>query len=488
MTIKKSIIFFVIITVSFLNFQFNFFHVVSNERFDYFQVESEQFVTDGYLNSILNNYELTLGQFKRPSIDMFNEGHKYKPREWYKNKFVEGDFWEYKSHFGLQKYIFFFLDGNLFLLHCLSSLFMSLFVLLIFCFIKRQYSSTFAIIFTVVLILSPWIVPLARNGYFLLSITFLPFLTVLFFVEKIIQSRAKLALMLFFIGLFIFLKSLIGYDYLSNIVLSALIPLIYYYSKNKITLKKTLLISLGVFIVSIAGFSSAVGLHYFSLEKIEENPGKWIYYTAAKRLSSNDSDQVAYETCYELLKDENGNFDLNSKESISCLEEIKTSLSASRFSVIKKYLSSRYLIPFVGSFHLNITKMQKGDLKNIFNSPSTKTDKIKGLVNYMWTNWNNFSFLELFSVFCNYVLSFILFIILLILYIKEIFVSNNKRKLYLISILLPPLSWMILAKGHAYVTVYQCSYFIMYIPTIPFMIAEVLKPSSKTKIKNQIKN
>ena len=54
LNLKSIIIFFVIIIVSFLNFQFNLFNVISNERFEYFQVESEQFVTDGYLNHEIN--------------------------------------------------------------------------------------------------------------------------------------------------------------------------------------------------------------------------------------------------------------------------------------------------------------------------------------------------------------------------------------------------------------------------------------------------
>ena len=83
-----------IFIISFLNFQFNFFKVVSNERFNNFQVESAQNVLDGYLNYKLNDNNLRLGQFQRPSIDMFNNGDQYKPREWYNDGFIEGDFWE----------------------------------------------------------------------------------------------------------------------------------------------------------------------------------------------------------------------------------------------------------------------------------------------------------------------------------------------------------------------------------------------------------
>ena len=64
--------------LSFLNFQFNLFNVVSEFRFNYFQVESEQFVLDGFLNHSINDEPLQLGQFSRPSIDMFNDGEKYK--------------------------------------------------------------------------------------------------------------------------------------------------------------------------------------------------------------------------------------------------------------------------------------------------------------------------------------------------------------------------------------------------------------------------
>ena len=111
-----------IVIFSFFNFNYNLFYVVSDERFDYFQVESEQFVLDGYLNYKLNQADLKLGQFTRPSIDMFNEGEKYKPRQWYFNNFIEGEFWEYKSHFGLQLLIFDFFNGDLRLVQTLASL------------------------------------------------------------------------------------------------------------------------------------------------------------------------------------------------------------------------------------------------------------------------------------------------------------------------------------------------------------------------------
>ena len=226
------------IVLGFLNFQFNFFKVVSSGRFNYFQVESEQFVLDGYLNHKLNNDDLKLGQFSRPSIDMFNEGEKYKPREWYENQFIEGRFWEYKSHFGLQKYIFSFFSGDLLLVQSISSFILTFVLLLLYRCLSKLYSFKFSAIVVIALFFSPWIVPIARNTYFFVGIYFIPLLLNTNYINNTSSSIFKLLIL--YISLFIafLLKSLIGYDYLSTIVLVSLIPFIYSFSKNKISIFK----------------------------------------------------------------------------------------------------------------------------------------------------------------------------------------------------------------------------------------------------------
>ena len=91
MKIRVLITSLLLVFISFLNFQYNVFNVVSDERFEHFQVESSQFVLDGYLNHKINNEDLKFGHFSRPSIDMFEGGEFYKPRKWYKDGFIEGD-------------------------------------------------------------------------------------------------------------------------------------------------------------------------------------------------------------------------------------------------------------------------------------------------------------------------------------------------------------------------------------------------------------
>ena len=169
--------------LSFLNFQFNLFNVVSEFRFNYFQVESEQFVLDGFLNHSINDKPLQLGQFSRPSIDMFNDGEKYKPREWFTNEFIEGEFWEYKSHFGLQRIIFNFFNGNLLLVQSLASFLFSLTITILFIQLCRLHSFNFGLIFIASLVLNPWITPIARNSYFLVFIYLVPLVISYYFSE-----------------------------------------------------------------------------------------------------------------------------------------------------------------------------------------------------------------------------------------------------------------------------------------------------------------
>ena len=83
------------------------------------------------------------------------------------------------------------------------------------------------------------------------------------------------------------------------------------------------------------------------------------------------------------------------------------------------------------------------------------------------------------SVFVNFILSPVVFLVLLIIYMLRMVNLDSKNLILGSFILLPPLSWFILAKGHSYITVYQLTFLIWYIPTISYILASVI---SKEKI------
>ena len=457
--------------LSFLNFQFNLFNVVSDFRFNYFQVESEQFVLDGYLNHKIQGEPLRLGQFSRPSVDMFNEGEKYKPREWFENEFIEGDFWEYKSHFGLQLIIFDFFNGNLLLTQSIASLLLCLIITLIFVQLSYIHSFKFASIFIIILILNPWITPIARNSYFLIFIYLIPFLISLYFSKKINESRRSLFIFLIILYLLLLFKTLIGYDYISTIVLTAMIPIVFYSLKNNISTKKLFINLTLILAVSLLSFSTSVVVHAKSMDN-ESNPFEWIYYTAAKRLSSNNPEKTAHEACFKLIADQNDNIDIDDPEYKDCYEEFLESLSVSRFNVLSKYMTARHIVPFLGSYQIDLKKDQEINLKEIYyNTNFNILEKGVSVFQYGIKNFREFNILQVISVIINYVISPIIFIIVFILFFYKTIKSDIKNSIFNLFILFPPLSWFILAKGHSFVTAYQLTFFIWYIVTIPYMIA-----------------
>ena len=107
-------------------------------------------------------------------------------------------------------------------------------------------------------------------------------------------------------------------------------------------------LSLIVF-VSILSFSTAVLVHANSLDN-KKNPFEWIYYAAAKRMSSSSPEKIAYEACFELLADKYGNFDMNELDNKDCYDEFLESLSASRLTVMSKYLLSIFVCLISVSF------------------------------------------------------------------------------------------------------------------------------------------
>tara|TARA_B100000575_G_scaffold46581_1_gene33722 strand:- start:7738 stop:9204 length:1467 start_codon:yes stop_codon:yes gene_type:complete len=467
-----------IVFISFLNFQYNLFSVVSDERFEHFQVESSQFVLDGYLNHKLNDKDLKFGHFSRPSIDMFEGGEFYKPREWYNDKFIEGEFWEYKSNYGLQLKIFDLFNGNLVLIQSLSSLLLSIVLALIFIQMQTIHSYKFSLIFILVIIISPWITPIARNVYFFIFSYFIPFLITLYFSDKIERSPRKLVIMLLLLYSIFLFKSLLGYDYVSVITLFSMVPLVHYYLKNNLSKLKLMRYLVLISFISIMSFTTAIFMHYSTLDS-EENPARWIYLTAQKRLSSSDPYKTAYETCYELFASEDEIFNPDQKRNKDCIDEINESLSKSRLEVLARSFVARHIIPFLGSNQINLSNIQEEDLKAIYYDENLNYfDKGIESLKYWNNNKEDLNSFEIFSELTNFIISPVIFILIFILFFRRFLKMEFNEKLFSLIVISPPLSCFILLKGFSYVTIYTMTYFIWYIPTIPYLIAFLLTDTS----------
>jgi hypothetical protein len=250
-----------------------------------------------------------------------------------------------------------------------------------------------------------------------------------------------------------------------------MIPIVFYSLKNNISIKKLFINLSSIIAVSLFSFSTSVIVHAKSMDN-ESNPFEWIYYTAAKRLSSNNPEKTAHEACFKLIADQNENIDIDDPEYKGCYEEFLESLSVSRFKVLSKYMIARHIVPFFGSYQIDLKKDQEINLKEIYyNTNFNLLDKGVGVFQYGIKNIREFNLLQVISVIINYIISPIIFIMVFILFFYKTFKSDIKNTIFNLFILLPPISWFILAKGHSFVTAYQLTFFIWYIVTIPYMIA-----------------
>ncbi len=77
--------------------------------------------------------------------------------------------------------------------------------------------------------------------------------------------------------------------------------------------------------------------------KDQADPFNWIYYAAAKRLSSDNPENLLKKTCFKLLSKDEMELDTNNKAYIDCYNEFVTSLSVSRLEVFFKiYVGKKY--------------------------------------------------------------------------------------------------------------------------------------------------
>ena len=109
--------------------------------------------------------------------------------------------------------------------------------------------------------LSPWLLTGARSVYWNFWIFFLPFICLLYFFkwqEKNKQEKNWILYLIIFLT--IALKSAMGFEYLSTILIMMSLPWFYYAIKNKVPFKKFITQLLIIILISIASFASSLAL------------------------------------------------------------------------------------------------------------------------------------------------------------------------------------------------------------------------------------
>ena len=281
---NKIVCFWGSILLLFISFNFNFFHAVNHKKFYTFQSDSEGLVigrlvkskNDGVFSS-----EGRLGRYYQIEGD-----ENANQTKLYLSEIEGGEYDEYNSQFGLQGIIFsqldVFLDNisippeyRIQLFHGLMSLFLALITSLIIYILYADLGFEASLVIFLSILLSKWPVYMAKNIYWMLAFMFLPFIIVMLACYLEEQGRKIYFIVVsIMVMIGVLFKSLMGYEYISTILIATVTPLVYYAVKNNWS--RNLFISrfalIGIF--SLLGFFLAFILHIYQLESVTGSIGE----------------------------------------------------------------------------------------------------------------------------------------------------------------------------------------------------------------------
>lgn len=228
--IKKLIYISILIVLGiglYFSVQYNSFNVVSSGIHDNYQRESESLVlSDLYADR--NNIPTQgwrLGYIASPETGAPDIMFAYDNFE--KTGANELKFIPYVSQWGIQSVIFKTLGAmfdikSVIGLKAINSLMFVLTIMILAVLYYRLFNAVFVLFFCISLIFSPWIVPIARNLYWVPFTWFLPaiFSAMYFLVEKAVMKRIALAMIFITFAI----KCMAGYEYITSITLLTCAP------------------------------------------------------------------------------------------------------------------------------------------------------------------------------------------------------------------------------------------------------------------------
>jgi hypothetical protein len=255
--------------ILFLSFSFNIFGLGLPGFFTNYQKDSEKLVT----NELGCHYQHQCDLFGGMLVSGGGGGHPKDFRKAYTDCSTE-IFTAYTSQFNIQgKIITFFAPPFPALMtyyvrfaKAVSvSLLAAAFAYLIIT-VAKEFSLITAITLLGGLLVSDWLVFIARNLYWVPILMFLPFIFSFCLYQKF-KAGIKLKYFYLILASLFALKSLAGYEYITCVILASFTPILYYEIKSfrNFDLRRFLNPFLKVLLAGVAGFLVAVSLHITEL-------------------------------------------------------------------------------------------------------------------------------------------------------------------------------------------------------------------------------
>jgi hypothetical protein len=308
-----------------------------NTDFSYFQLDSDSIVFSSVLYAKSNSYD---GVMKRP-IGIYGNNPKIIIDNYKSNiSFNQSNnFVNYDSQVGLHGYGYIFIDKispfspniNTSIFYAINALLSAIALIIVICWIIKQTNKYVGMgVYLYILFFDIWLIKFAKSVYWVMWTWFIPMIISMIIVEKY-KNNKKLNFFLtfFLIYISILLKCLCGFEYISTIMVSMLIPYVYIYfkeKKNSLYILKQIAVSS---VAAVAGFVTAILIYLFQYMLYYKSLGysvNLLKQTIFKRIPGN------YSIISDIQLDE------------ATLNIFRKSLKASHIEVISKYLSGYNLM------------------------------------------------------------------------------------------------------------------------------------------------
>ena len=248
-----------LLTMSFYN---NSFAVADTLWFRDWQDDSESLVVGRLIRSSQAGIWADYGILQRD----------YDWRE--ENRFVSGnhveEFQMYPQQIGLQGMVFGLLNSIISLqdsdmiqfLYLLNAIMLAIFILLVALWVKAKFGLLSAIFIVVGCIFSPWLVVSARNLYWVTWTFLLPFVAILY-LHWLESHRGRIKSWIFLLAAFltVFIRVSNGFEFVSAVLITAVLPIIFYAINEKWTFKQYVRRSLFIGLGGLAAFFVALGVN-----------------------------------------------------------------------------------------------------------------------------------------------------------------------------------------------------------------------------------
>lgn len=415
-----------VVLLAFLSYQGNHWRAADAHWFANFSQDSEQLVVDGLRHAQVATAAVP-GRYLQPS----------------------GEFEVYRSQFGLQVKAFAVLQRaglqQTAQLQAAAALAMALVVAALFFFIRRDFGLRAAIVVAAVMVLSPWLVVVARNLYWVAFTWFLPLLVAMACAGQIFSGgRVLVAALAFWFATYL-LKFLCGYEYLTAIFLAACVPLVHAALRQQRAFASLLRVIVLHGMALLLALLAAFVLHASSLPSVQGKSGwQQILLTAEKRLAARDPGQTAREAC---------------AGDAACVAVMQASLESNPLRVAAGYLLVPDVLPWAGSVR-DMTPLQKQAVRTALRHPGRDSFA------QMLAAVDNAT---LFSLLASRVLSPLCFLLLAALACRRALQQGRVQALTLLTAAAAPLSWFVLAKGHSYIHVHL-NFVLWYLPLVMYAV------------------